>query len=174
MGKYSKIAILFHWSIAILIGTNVLLATLADDLSRSAGAVFMNPHKAIGISILILSVARLFWRLGHRPPPLPSKVAGFQAFAGHAVHILFYVLMIAVPLTGWLMVAASDKAPPIDFFGLFAIESPIGKSEALSEFGNEAHELLVIPLFFLIGLHVVGALKHQFIDRLPFLQRMWP
>ena len=174
MGKYSKIAILFHWSIAILIGTNVLLATLADDLSRSAGAVFMNPHKAIGISILILSVARLFWRLGHRPPQLPSKVAGFQAFAGHAVHILFYVLMIAVPLTGWLMVAASDKAPPIDFFGLFAIESPIGKSEALSEFGNEAHELLVIPLFFLIGLHVVGALKHQFIDRLPFLQRMWP
>ena len=174
MGKYSKIAILFHWSIAILIGTNVLLATLADDLSRSAGAVFMNPHKAIGISILILSVARLFWRLGHRPPPLPSKVAGFQAFAGHAVHILFYVLMIAVPLTGWLMVAASDKAPPIDFFGLFAIESPIGKSEALSEFGNEAHELLVIPLFFLIGLHVVGALKHQFIDRLPFVQRMWP
>lgn len=174
MGKYSKIAILFHWSIAILIGTNVLLATLADDLSRSAGAVFMTPHKAIGISILILSVARLFWRLGHRPPPLPSKVAGFQAYAGHAVHILFYVLMIAVPLTGWLMVAASDKAPPIDFFGLFAIESPISKSEALSEFGNEAHELLVIPLFILIGLHVVGALKHQFIDRLPFLQRMWP
>ncbi|MES2781289.1 MAG: cytochrome b [Pseudomonadota bacterium] len=174
MGKYSKIAILFHWVIAILIATNVLLATLADDLSRSASAVFMNPHKAIGISILVLSVARLLWRLGHRPPPLPGKVAGLQAFAGHAVHILFYVLMIAVPLTGWLMVAASDRAPPIDFFGLFTIDSPIGKSELLSEIGHEGHELLVTPLIILIGLHVAGALKHQFIDRLPFLQRMWP
>lgn len=174
MGKYSKIAILFHWVIAILIATNVLLASLADDLSRSASAVFMNPHKAIGISILVLSVARLLWRLGHRPPPLPSKVAGLQAFAGHAVHVLFYVLMIAVPLTGWLMVAASDRAPPIDFFGLFTIDSPIGKSELLSELGHEGHELLVTPLIILIGLHVAGALKHQFVDRLPFIQRMWP
>jgi cytochrome b561 len=174
MGKYSKIAILFHWLIAILIGTNVLLATVADEMSRSASAVLMNPHKAIGISILVLSVARILWRLGHRPPPLPNKVAGLQAMAGHAVHILFYVLMIAVPLTGWLMVAAGDRAPSVDYFGLFTIESPIGKSEILSDIGHEGHELLVIPLFILVGLHVAGALKHQFIDRLPFLQRMWP
>jgi cytochrome b561 len=174
MGKYSKIAILFHWLIAILIGTNVLLATVADEMSRSASAVLMNPHKAIGISILVLSVARILWRLGHRPPPLPNKVAGLQAMAGHAVHILFYVLMIAVPLTGWLMVAAGDRAPTVDYFGLFTIESPIGNSEILSDIGHEGHELLVIPLFILVGLHVAGALKHQFIDRLPFLQRMWP
>ena len=174
MGKYSKIAILFHWLIAILIGTNVLLAMVADEMSRSASAVLMNPHKAIGISILVLSVARILWRLGHRPPPLPNKVAGLQAMAGHAVHILFYVLMIAVPLTGWLMVAAGDRAPTVDYFGLFTIESPIGNSEILSDIGHEGHELLVIPLFILVGLHVAGALKHQFIDRLPFLQRMWP
>ena len=174
MGKYSKIAILFHWLIAILIGTNVLLATLADDLSRSASAVFMNPHKAIGISILFLSVARLLWRFGNRPPALPGKVAGLQAFAGHAVHVLFYVLMIAIPLTGWLMVAAGDRAPTVDFFGLFTIDSPTGESKVLSEIGHEGHELLVTGLFVLVGLHVAGALKHQFIDRLPFIQRMWP
>lgn len=68
MAKYSKIAILFHWVIAILIGANVLLANLAEDLPRAARAAYMSPHKAIGISILLLSIGRILWRLGHRPP----------------------------------------------------------------------------------------------------------
>jgi cytochrome b561 len=95
MAKYSKIAILFHWLIAILIAANILLANLAEDLPRAARAAYMSPHKAIGISILILTIGRILWRLTHRPPALPDKVAGWQAKAGHSAHILFYVLMIA-------------------------------------------------------------------------------
>ncbi len=174
MAKYSKIAILFHWLIAILIGANILLANLAEDLPRAARAAYMSPHKAIGISILILTIGRILWRLTHRPPALPDKVAGWQAKAGQCAHILFYVLMIAMPLTGWLMIGANGKAAPVDFFGLFTIDMAVGKNAMLADIGHEGHEILAAPLIILIGLHILGALKHQFIDKMPFIQRMWP
>ena len=174
MQRYGKIAILFHWAIAILIGTNILLANLAEDLPRAARAAYMSPHKAIGISILLLSVGRILWRLGHRPPPLPKKVQGLQAKAGHTVHMLFYVLMIAMPLTGWLMIGANSRAAPVDFFGLFTVDLAVGKNAMLAGIGREGHEILATMLLVLVGLHVLGALKHQFIDRMPFIQRMWP
>jgi cytochrome b561 len=174
MGRYSKIAILFHWAIAVLIVANILLATLSEDLPRAARAAYMSPHKAIGISILVLTFGRILWRLGHRPPPMPENIAGFQAKAGRAAHILFYVLMVVMPLTGWLMIGANGKAAPVDFFGLFTIDMSVGKNAVLADIAHEGHEFLATPLMVLIGLHVLGALKHQFIDRLPFLQRMWP
>ena len=174
MAKYSKIAILFHWLIAILIGANILLANLAEDLPRAARAAYMSPHKAIGISILLLTVGRILWRVTHRPPALPDKVTGWQAKAGHTVHILFYVLMIVMPLTGWLMIGANGKAAPVDFFGLFTIDMAVGKNAMLADIGHEGHEILAAPLIILIGLHILGALKHQFIDKMPFVQRMWP
>ena len=174
MAKYSKIAILFHWLIAILIAANILLANLGEGLPRAARAAYMSPHKAIGISILILTIGRILWRLTNRPPALPNKVAGWQAKAGHSAHILFYVLMIAMPLTGWLMIGAKGKAAPVDFFGLFTIDMAVGKNAMLADIGHEGHEILAAPLIVLIGLHILGALKHQFIDKMPFVQRMWP
>ena len=174
MAKYSKIAILFHWLIAILIGANILLANLGEGLPRAARAAYMSPHKAIGISILILTIGRILWRIANRPPALPDKVTGWQAKAGHSVHILFYVLMIVMPLTGWLMIGAKGNAAPVDFFGLFTIDMAVGKNTALSGIAHEGHELLATPLIVLIGLHILGALKHQFIDKMPFVQRMWP
>jgi cytochrome b561 len=134
----------------------------------------MSPHKAIGISILILTIGRILWRLGHRPPPLPAMLVGLQATAGRAAHILFYIFMIVLPLTGWLMIGANGKAAPVDFFGLFSVDIAVGKYAALADIAREGHEFLATPLIILIGLHVLGALKHQFIDRMPFLQRMWP
>jgi cytochrome b561 len=172
--KYSKTAIALHWIIAVLIIANVTLASISEDLPRAAKAAYMNPHKAIGISILLFSVLRLLWRLGHKPPPLSNAIAAWQAKLGKTVHVLFYFLIIAVPLTGWLMVAAYPGAPAVDFFGLFSIDLPVGESKALSGLGKEGHEILTKPLVILIFLHVIAALKHQFVDRLPFIQRMWP
>ena len=174
MTKYSKVAILFHWLIAILVIANFVLASMAEDLPREAHGALMAPHKALGVSILFLSVLRLFWRIGHKPPPLPESIAGWQAGLGKFVHLLFYFLIIAVPLSGWLMASAHPKAPPVDFFGLFDITMPIGKDEGLAGIGHEVHEILTKPLFILILLHILGALKHQFADRLAFIQRMWP
>ena len=174
MTKYSKVAILFHWLIAILVIANFVLASMAEDLPREAQGALMAPHKALGVSILFLSVLRLFWRIGHKPPPLPESIAGWQAGLGKFVHLLFYFLIIAVPLSGWLMASAHPKAPPVDFFGLFDITMPICKDEGLAGIGHEVHEILTKPLFILILLHILGALKHQFADRLAFIQRMWP
>lgn len=174
MTKYSKTAILLHWAIAILVVTNVVLVSMAEELPRAAKAVYMNPHKAIGISILALSLLRLFWRLGHKPPPMPDAISGWQATLGKTVHALFYVLIIAVPLTGWMMSAARPGSAGVDFFGLFMLDLPGGDNKALSDFGHEGHEILTKPLVLLIILHVIGALKHQFIDRMPFIQRMFP
>ena len=174
MTKYSKTAIALHWIIAILVVTNVTLASISEDLPRAAKAAYMNPHKAIGVSILLLSLLRLFWRLGHKPPSMPDAIAGWQAKLGKAVHALFYFLIIAVPLSGWILASAHPQAPPISFFGLFDITLPTGKSESLAGIGGDTHEILTKPLVILIFLHVIAALKHQFADRVPFIQRMWP
>lgn len=174
MTKYSKTAIALHWIIAILVVTNVTLASMSEDLPRAAKAAYMNPHKAIGVSILMLSLFRLFWRLGHKPPAMPDAITGWQAKLGKTVHALFYFLILAVPLSGWILASAHPQAPPISFFGLFEITLPLGKSESLAEIGGDAHDILTKPLVILIILHVIGALKHQFADRVPFIQRMWP
>lgn len=173
MTKYSKTAILLHWIIAILVVTNVVLVNMAEGLPREAKGIYMDPHKAIGISILFLSLFRLFWRVGHKPPPLPDNIPTWQATLGRSVHALFYFLIIAVPLTGWMMSAARPGSEGVDYFGLFMLDLPGGDSKALSDFGNDGHEILTKPLVILIFLHVLGALKHQFADRLPFIQRMW-
>jgi cytochrome b561 len=172
--KYSKTAILLHWTTAILVVTNVVLVSMAEELPRAAKAVYMNPHKAIGVSILALSLFRLFWRMGHKSPPMPDAITGWQAKLGKTVHALFYFLIIAVPLSGWVMSSMHPQAPPVSFFGLFDISLPFGKNEAVAGVGHDAHEILTKPLVILIFLHVLGALKHQFADRLPFIQRMWP
>jgi cytochrome b561 len=174
MTKYSKTAIALHWTIAILVVTNVVLVSMAEGLPREAKAPYMDPHKAIGISILLLSLFRLFWRIGHKPPPIPDSVPGWQATIGRMTHALFYFLIIAVPVSGWLMVSAFPGSPGADFFGLATLDLPVGDSKALSGVGHDAHEILTKPLVILIFLHVLGALKHQFVDRLPFIQRMFP
>ena len=172
--KYSKTAIALHWLIAVLVIANVVLVNMADGLPRDAKAVYMTPHKVIGISILLFSVLRLFWRLGHKPPPNPQAIPSWQARLGRTVHALFYFLIIAVPLTGWLMVAARPGSPGVDFFGLFSLDLPVGDSKQLSSIGYDGHEILTKLLVILIILHVLGALKHQFIDRVPFIQKMFP
>ena len=174
MTKYSKVAIALHWVLAALIISNFVLASMAQDVARELRGAYMNPHKAIGISILLFSVFRLYWRMGHKPPALPDAISGWQAKAGKFVHALFYFLIIAVPLSGWIMASAHPQAPPVSYFGLFDFSLPIGKNEGLAGFGHKAHEILTKPLAILIILHVLAALKHQFADRLPFIQRMLP
>jgi cytochrome b561 len=172
--KYSKVAIALHWALAALIMYNIYLASVAHDLPRELRGPYMTPHKAIGISILVLSLFRLYWRIGHKPPPLPDAITGWQQRAGRAVHAIFYFLIIAVPLSGWIMASAHPQAPPVSYFGLFDATLPVGKNEALAGFGHEAHEILTKPLAILMILHMLAALKHQFADRLPFIQRMLP
>jgi cytochrome b561 len=162
---YSTGAILFHWTIAVLVIANLLIGF---GLLKG-----MPTHKAIGITVLVLSVLRIVWRLIHRQPPLPAIVPGWQATAARISHATFYVLLIAMPLSGWLMVSNAEKLRPLTWFGLFDIPY-LTVSRAAGDAGHEIHELLAIPFAALVLLHVAAALKHHFIDRDSVLARMLP
>jgi cytochrome b561 len=168
---YSSVAIALHWTIALLIIGNAAGAILSEDMSREARGAIMSVHKSIGLTVLVLSLVRLGWRLAHGFPPLPPSTPAWDAAFARATHVAFYVLMIAVPLAGWAMVSAGPR--PLEWFGLFDWPKlPVGRD--VGEFANSAHETLALATIGLLALHVAGALKHHFVDRDDVLARMLP
>lgn len=173
--RYSKVAAWLHWIIAILIVMNFVGAQIAEDMPKATEAVMMARHKAIGITVLILTLVRISWRLGHRPPPLDPHLKAWEKGLAHFTHGLFYFLMLAIPMTGWMMSSAHPMAPPIDYFTLFDFPKlPIVGNKMLGGIGHEGHEILTKVMFFGVILHVVGALKHGLIDKRPSLARISP
>lgn len=173
VSKYSKGAIILHWLIAILIIGNIAGAMLTEGLPKDTRALIMGFHKSFGIIVLFLAVIRLGWRLTHRPPPKPDSLAAWEIWTARFVHFLFYALIILVPLSGWVWMSFSGK--PIDMFGLFNMPMlPVDPSKELAKVMHDRHETLGLAMLALVILHVLGALKHQYLDRMPFIQRMWP
>ena len=167
--RYSSVAIAFHWTIAALILVNLAIGLLHDAFK---GVPLMPLHKSIGLTVLVLSIARLGWRLGHPAPALPAGIPGWQRGLAGLTHAALYALMILMPLTGWWFVSAATKKNPLDWFGLFPIPYlPVTAGGGLT---HEAHEILGWAMLALIVLHVGGALKHHLIDRDTILLRMVP
>ncbi|MEW4468411.1 cytochrome b [Parasphingorhabdus sp. JC815] len=171
--RYSKTAIWLHWIIALLVITNIGLAELTEDFSREARGPYMNTHKAVGISILFLSLGLLAWRLGNKPPTLPATMPGWQVLAARISHIFFYVLMIGLPIGGWLWM--STYPAPFSYFGLFDVPMlPVEGQKALGETLHEGHKLAGKAMIVLLLIHLAAVIKHQFLDRDNLIQRMWP
>lgn len=182
--RYSTVAIILHWLIAALLVWIVLLGWEAGDLQGSAKIAPLQLHKPLGITVLLLTLARLGWRLTHRPPAISAHLKPWEHRLAKAVHWGFYVILLALPLTGWAMVSASKLITvyPIDMFGLFdwpalsfLTNLPADQMKATHELLEEAHHLIAkIIVYVLTPLHVLGALKHQFIDKDNELARMIP
>jgi len=179
--RYSVIAIVLHWAIAALIILQVVLASRMEGRTPEAFAVIQF-HKSVGISVLLLSLARLAWRLTHRPPPEPDGLAGWERALAATAHWGFYAVMILMPLSGWIMVSTSRIALPTLLFGAIpwphvpglADLEPAAKA-AWNGAAKEAHHLIIKGFYVLFVLHVAGALKHQWFDRAsPVLARMAP
>lgn len=180
--RYSSAAIVLHWAIAVLILTNFAIGLkygAAHGLDKFA---ILQWHKSIGFTILALSLARLAWRLlGPAPPPLPAGMKRWEKGVAHAVHWAFYVLMIGLPLTGWVVVSASPtniptllyKIVPFPHLG-FVHNLPMAVRRSLGDQVGEVHEWLAWSMAVLFVLHVGAALKHQFIDKDGVLARMAP
>ncbi|MGB3795117.1 MAG: cytochrome b/b6 domain-containing protein [Alteraurantiacibacter sp.] len=169
MQRYSKVAITFHWLIALLLAGQIALGfTMSSDAS---GFADVQLHKSVGIVILVLSLLRLFWRISHkRPAPLEGGVFGFLS---KAVHVLFYVFMIGTPLTGWALVSSSSTDIPTMLFGVVSLPHlPLGTG--VNGAAHEAHELLAFMGIGLFVLHTAGALRHHFIVKDGLLSRMSP
>jgi cytochrome b561 len=168
--RYSNIAILLHWLIAVLM---IYMLFWGEDLIRNDKGTF-NPsvHASIGITILVLSVLRLAWRLASPPPSLPGDDHGLQAKLSDATHWLFYALMIGIPLTGMAdfgrhLVRHSEQAGAT-IFGLFPV--PQIPLSALGRLHGISTKLAIALLI----LHVAAALKHQFWDKDRLINRMLP
>jgi cytochrome b561 len=171
--RYSAVAQAFHWIIAALIVTQFTLAWLADDLPLGAHKLgLLARHKSFGMTILMLAVLRLLWRLFNAPPALPDGMAKREKMLAKATHIAFYVLLFAMPLTGWLM--SSAKKYKVSWFGLFQWPDLIGKNEKTFDLLRSTHEILSYALLALAILHILAALKHHFWNKDDVLVRMLP
>lgn len=159
------------------IGLIFSIGLFPDDAVRPV----INTHKSIGIAVLGLGLMRWLWRLSHPPPPLPGRYPAWERVTSHAVHWSFYLLILAIPLTGWIMDSAWKNAAknPLYLFGIVpfphlgvALTAEPAVRERIHDGFGAAHMWLAYGLMGLFVLHVAGALKHQFIDREPELQRM--
>lgn len=175
MVRYSTGAIAFHWIIALLIAFNYVAAWMAEDLPKEQAGALMGNHKAVGITILLLTVLRILWRITHRPPAFLTSLQPWEAMLARVTHALFYVLMIGIPLAGWLMHSAYSGGATVNAFGVFSYPGlPLAADKAGAHTAGEVHEVLATAMLVLAGLHVLGALKHQFLDRDGSLARMLP
>lgn len=179
--RYSTVSIILHWVIAGLILFNLYLALQFDGLRGLAKFNAFQLHKSVGLTVLMLSLARLAWRLTHRPPPLPAEMPRWEKFGAQAAHWVLYGLMIGIPLTGWVVVSASPTNLPTVIFKtmpwphlgfIHDLSMPLRRS--LEDQVEQVHMLLGFSMGFLVILHVAAALKHQFWNRDEVLSHMLP
>jgi len=181
--RYTFIAMVLHWLVAILMLCNVALIWSVDLLPDERIRPVIDAHKSIGITVLGLVLLRLLWRAANPPPPLPDAYPRWEKAAAHSAHVALYLLILAMPLSGWMHDSAWKAAGeiPMYWFGLFQWPrigwimqlDPVFKERLHDVFGA-AHVWLAYLLYALFVLHVGAALKHQFWDRHAELQRMLP
>lgn len=178
--RYSSVAITFHWLIAALIIGNLIggltldwFLDSPDAAMKQLGFTIINLHKSIGLTVILLTLARIGWRIANPPPPLPAHMTGTETVLARITHYGFYVLMLAMPLSGWAMSSTGKIQYPILWFGLFEVPKlPFDKS--LGGFFHESHELLGWLMIATLALHVAAVVKHITMDRDNVLARMWP
>lgn len=173
--RYTAVAMLLHWLLAVAILTAFSVGLYVEDLPFSPAKLkLVNWHKWAGVTILALSLLRWVWRLTHRPPALPARIEqampAWQRAAHHGTHHLMYLLFFAVPLLGWAY--SSAKGYPIVWFGVLPLPDFVPKDHDLGELLEEVHAALAWGLAVLVLAHIGGALKHHFIDRDGLLKRM--
>ena len=181
--RYTRPAIVLHWLIAVLMMINIALILLVEQFPEDWIRPVIDTHKSTGITVLGLVLLRILWRLTHRPPAMPSTYGRLERFGAHAAHAVLYLLMLLLPLSGWMHDSAWKDAAthPMQLFGLFewprigwimSIEA--GTKEMLHTILGDVHEWAATALYVMFALHVLGALKHQFFDGERELQRMLP
>ena len=181
--RYTRTAAILHWLVALLIVANVGLGVWANYAPDEWVRPIIDSHKSIGITVLGLALLRLLWRLAHPAPALPEHYARWEKVTAHGVHVLLYVAIFALPISGWLHDSAWKGAAthPLTLFGVvpwFRLGFIEGLDPAVKEplhalFGA-VHVWFGYLLYGLLALHLAGALKHQWIDGEPEVQRISP
>lgn len=170
---YTPLAKSLHWLMALMIFGLLALGFYMSDLPLSPEKLQLYAwHKWAGVTVFMLVWLRLAWRITHRPPALPGSMSPLMQLGAHAGHLMLYVLMVAIPLSGWLM--SSAKGVQTVWFGVLPIPDVLSRDKELGQLLEEVHSLLNWGLMALVVGHIGAALKHHVIDRDDTLTRMLP
>ena len=168
---YTPVAKGLHWLMAVLILGLLALGIYMSDLPLSPQKLTLYSwHKWAGVTVFLLVWLRLAWRITHRPPALPETLSPLMRLAAHAGHAALYVLMIAIPLTGWLM--SSAKGFQTVWFGVLPIPDLLSRDRELGDLLQQVHKLLNLLLMLTLAGHVGAALWHHFVLKDDTLRRM--
>jgi len=171
INEYGLVAKCLHWLIALLLICMFLVAYTMINIPRSEFQfTLFYLHKATGLLILGLITLRLVWRLINVQPPLPPTVPQWQHVLSRSIFILLYILVFAMPLSGFLMSTLGGHT--VSFYSLFVIPA-FDENKALSSFFAETHNILSYILIAAFVLHVLGALYHHYFLKDKVLSRMW-
>lgn len=190
--RYTKTAIILHWLIAIFIVLMFVLGWFMADIPKegpklsaydvlnlgvytwqlseevTARTFYFNLHKSLGITIFVLIAIRILWRIAHKPPAFLSSYKAMERKVATGTHHLLYLMMVVVPLSG--LVTGITSKYGLKWFGIDIVEGLANKP--VHEASAGAHEVLTFILLVLIILHVLGALKHKFVDKDETMNRM--
>ena len=179
--RYSLVAIVLHWLIAALILANIGVGWRMSGLKGLAQFELFQLHKSIGVTVLLLSLLRIAWRLVNKPPRHATALTPVEQRASSIVHGLLYAFILAVPLTGWVVVSASAYNLPTVLFGVapwphlaFVHDLPTALRKLIDTRVGALHQWLAWSMLALAGVHAAAALKHHLWDRDDVLARMAP
>jgi cytochrome b561 len=180
-GRYTSTAIILHWAIAACILFNLAVGFFMEGLDPDARKIVVGLHVSSGMTVLALTAIRIVWRLTHAPPPFFPGMQRWQVHAAHAVHVLLYLMMVVMPVTGWMFLSAHPPRPGagVRVWGLFTVPpiEPIAqlKEPLQKQFHDQwvgYHSIGAWILILLLVIHVAAALKHQWREGHPELSRM--
>lgn len=172
VASYSAGSKLLHWLVAVIVITMLSLSFFLEDLPKASQPTGYMIHKSFGLTVLCLMLLRLVWIIHKGKPALPASVPRWEVIMTHIVQHSFYVLLLAMPICGWIMSVAAGRIPT--FFGLFNVPLPIAENKPLAKIMDLSHKTIAWILIVLIVLHVAGVIKHYFFDRDRVLHRMLP
>ncbi len=190
--QYTKIAVLLHWLIALLIIVMFALGWFMADLPKdvpkqtvfdifdlgifnwtmaeevSPRNFYFNLHKSIGVTVFVLIILRILWRISHKPPAMLASYKAWEHKLAAATHHILYLLMVILPLSGLLMTLNNKYG--LKWFGIDLLSGTDNKP--MREFYQGAHEIIGLIILAILALHIIGALKHKLIDKDDTLKRM--
>lgn len=175
---YGKLSKFLHWGMFVLVVGMICVGYYMHELPKETPEELMYKigviglHKAFGIIILATIIFRFIWRARNTVPKMPEEMSGLEKIMAHMSHLLLYVLVLIMPLSGWLMSSAGGHK--VSVFGLFTMPSLMEKNKSLSGLFHEIHEITVVVLIVVIILHAAFALYHHFIKKDDTLKRMMP
>ncbi len=170
--RYGLVARILHWGIALLLVAVFALGWWTTEMSYydPLYRIVPNLHRSLGLLTLVLVLARIAWVLTQPRPALAPTLAPWERYAAKTVHLLLYLLMVLVPVSGYLMSTADGRA--VEVFGLLQVPALLAPDGARGELAGKAHYYLAFGGAYLVLLHVAAALKHHFIDRDGTLRKM--